>query len=145
MNVGLAVGLTLGLCFGLCFLALRICILVVVHCNFKRRKRNSGTGVVTTTPTSGPHVVAPAQETSFTTTPTAYPTQPHPTQPHPTPPYPTQPTPAPHLTQPQPVYKDAQLSSGEAPPSYDAAIAYPPYIVSVSDFNKTVIIHLLEH
>ena len=122
VNVGLAVGLPLGLFFGLCFLAL-----VVVYCNAKMKKRNIRTGAATTSPSSGPDVVTSTQNTYFTTSPTAYPTQPHPMQL-----YPTQFTPARCTTQPQPISKFAQLSSGEAPPSYDAAIAYPPYTASVS-------------
>ena len=119
--VGLAVSLSLGLIF--CF-ALPICIGVAIYCKAKRRKRNVRTLVITTAPDSGSTPVTSTQETSFTTTPTAYSTQPSPTQFTPAP-YPTQFTPASYPTQPQPVYKDAKLSSGEAPPSYEDALAYP--------------------
>ena len=110
--VGLAVGLSLGLI--LCF-ALPFCIGVAIYCKAKRRKRNVRTLVITTAPSSGPTQVTSTQETSFTTTPTAYSTQPSPTQF----------TPPTYPTQPQLVHKDAQLSSGEAPPSYEDALAYP--------------------
>ena len=119
--MGLAVGLSLGLI--LCF-ALPICIGVAIYCKAKRRKRNVRTLVITTAPNSGSTPVTSTQETSFTTTPTAYSTQPSPTKFTP-PPYSTQSTPAPYPPQSQPVYKDAQLSSGEAPPSYEDALAYP--------------------
>ena len=127
-NVGLVVGLTLGLFFGVCFLALPICIGVAIYCNAKKRVRNIRTRVVATTPSTGPSVVTSTRDTSFTNTPTTYPypRQPYPTQFTPAP-YSTQFTPDPYPTQPQPVYKDAQFSYGEAPPSYDAALSFPPY------------------
>ena len=108
--MGLAVGVSLGLI--LC-MALPICIGLAIYCKTKRRKKNVRTLVITTAPSSGPTPVTSTQETSFTTTPIAYSTQT------------TQFTPASYPTQPQPVYKDAQLSSGEAPPSYEDALAYP--------------------
>ena len=117
----LAVGLSLGLI--LCF-ALPICIGVAIYCKAKRRKRNVRTLVITTAPSNGSTPVTSTRETSFTTIPTAYPTQPSPTHFTP-PPYSTQFTPAPYPTQPQPVHKDAQLSSREASPSYEDALAYP--------------------
>ena len=105
-------------------MALPICIGVAIYCKAKRRKRNVRTLVITTAPSSGSTLVTSTRETSFTTTPTAYSTQPSPTHFTP-PPYPTQFTPTPYPTQPQPVHKDAQLSSGEAPPSYEDALSYP--------------------
>ena len=131
-NVGLVVGLTLGLLFGVFFLALPICIGVAIYCNAKRRARNTRTPVVTTTPSTGPSVVTSTRDTSFTNTPTTYPypRQPHPTQFTPDP-YSTQFTPTPYPTQPQPVYKDAQFSYGEAPPSYNAALSFPPYTAPI--------------
>ena len=126
VNLGLAVGLSMGLI--LC-MALPICIGVAIYCKAKRRKRNVRTLVIATAPSSGPTLVTSTRETSFTTTPTAYCTQPSPTQF----------TPPPYSTQPQPVYKDAQLSSGEAPPSYEDALAYP--LASVCYTSVVVIFH----
>ena len=124
VNVGLAVGLTVGLFFGVFFLALPICIGMAIYCNAKKRVRNTRTHVVTTTPSTGPSVVTSTRDTSFTNTPTTYP--------YPRQPYPTQFTPDPYPTQPQPVYKDAQFSYGEAPPSYNAALSFPPFTAPVT-------------
>ena len=99
---------------------------------------------ITSTPTNGVSSGTSTQGTSFIDTPNGahntqlietsqeQPTQTyHPTAPVPHftgAPYPTQfsaiPQ-APYSTQTQLEYKDAQFSSGEAPPSYDAAIVYP--------------------
>ena len=141
-NVGLAVGLSVGLFFALCCCGVPICIVVTIYCRAKKRVRNTRTRVVATTPSTGPSVVTSTRDTSFTNTPTTYPypRQPYPTQFTPNPysaqftpaPYSTQFTPTPYPTQPQPVYKDAQFSYGEAPPSYDAALSFPPYTPPVT-------------
>ena len=136
VNVGLAVGLTVGLFFGLgcvCCCGVPSCIGVIVYCDGKKRARNTRTSVVATTPSTGPSVVTSTRDTSFTNTATTYPypRQPHPTQFTPAP-YSAQFTPAPYPTQPQPVYKDAQFSYGEAPPSYNAALSFPLYTAPVT-------------
>ena len=133
VNVGLAVGLTLGLFFGVFFLALPICIGVAIYCRAKKRVRNTRTRIVTTTPSTGPSVVTSTRDTSFTNTPNVYPypRQPYPTQFTPAP-YSAQLTAAPYPTQPQPDYQDAQFSYEEAPPSYNAALSFPPYTAPVT-------------
>ena len=97
---GLDVGLIVGVLFLLIFIGVSICIGVIV-CYKKKRK----TRAVSTTPATGATTVTLNQTMSMTNTnlysqpPLLY-TQPQQPQ--------------------QPVYKDAQLSSQEPPPSYDA-------------------------
>ena len=117
VNVGLVVGLTLGLFFAL------PCIGVAIYFRAKKRVRNtSRTCVVATNPSTGPSVVTSTQD---------YPRQTYPTQFTPAP-YSAQLTAAPYPTQPQPDYQDAQFSYEEAPPSYNAALSFPPYTAPVT-------------
>ena len=102
-NVGLVVGLTVGLsflfitCVGVS--ALVVCALCAEN---KRRRSTVRTHAVATTPSGGTTVVT-ANQASTTSAPIAQP--------------PLQ----------QQVYKDAQFSSQEAPPSYTTATAFSTY------------------
>ena len=102
-SAGLVVGLTFGLIFFLLlFIGSPICVWVILCCyKMNRSQRPLQTRVVATTPATGATVVNPNQTTS-TANPSFF------TQPQ----YPQ-----------QPVYKDAQLSSQEPPPSYDTVTA----------------------
>ena len=95
---GLAVGLTVGLLILLFFIGIPICIGVIIRYRSRRPLR---THVVATTPATGATVVTPNQTTSMTN-PNLYAQSQHPQQ---------------------PVYKDAQLSFQEPPPSYYADTA----------------------
>ena len=114
---GLVVGLTFGVIFLLCIVGVPICIGVVIcYTTNKSSHRPLRTHVVATTPATGATVVTSNQTTS-TANPNLYAQPQYPQQPQPPvlysqPQYPQQPQ--------QPVYKDAQLSFQEAPPSYDA-------------------------
>ena len=136
-DTGLAVGLSVGLSVPiiLCFI---ICVYLHVGC-YARTKYSAGhatTSEVSSSPTTQGTSFIDTQNETYNTQPT-HTSQEQPNQTyHPTAPvlhftealYPTQfsaiPQ-APYSTQIQLEYKDAQFSSGEAPPSYDAAVAYP--------------------
>ena len=135
-DTGLAVGLSVGLS-----VPIILCICVCLHVSFYYARTRFSAGQATTsevssgTTTQGTSFIDTpngAHNTQLTETSQEQPTQTyHPTAPVPhftEAPYPTQfstvPQ-APYSTQSQLKYRDAQFSSGEAPPSYDAAIAYP--------------------
>ena len=80
------------------------CVLICYIIRRQNHRRTVRTHVVTTTPSAGAtSVVTAHQDTSFTT---------------------PAPVAAPYRTQ-QPVYKDTKFSNQDAPPSYDAATAFP--------------------
>ena len=111
-NVGLAVGLSVGF-FIFFFVGVPsfICILVYRFIHKQNGRRTVQTRIITTTPSTGTTAVVTSNlDTSFTT---------------------PAPVAAPHPTQ-QPVYKDANFSNQAAPPSYDAATAFPQVDIQCS-------------
>ena len=113
-------GLTVSLLLLLLFIGIPICIVVIIYYStIRRSQRPLRTCVVATTPATGATVVTSNQTTSaanpsFFAQP-QYPQQPQPPVLYTQPQYPQYPQ--------QPVYKDAQLSSQEPPPCYDAVTA----------------------
>ena len=103
-NVGLAVGLSVGLFIFFIGVPSFICVLVFCIIKKQNRRRTVQTRVVTTTPSAGATTVLTSNQNTSLTTPAPVAT-----------PYPTQ----------QPLYKDTQFSNQDAPPSYDAATAFP--------------------
>ena len=105
----------------------------------RRSQRTLGTRVVATTPDTGATAVTSNQTTS-TANSNIY------AQPQ----YPQQPQPPVLYTQPQypqqPVYKDAQLSSQESPPSYDAVIAAgnPTQQIPLVICSLIIMVHIVE-
>ena len=118
----LVAGLTSGVIFLVCIVGGPLCIVGVVRDVMISYKTNRSsqrplrTHVVSTTPATGATVDTSNQTTSTANT-NLYAQSQHPQQPQPSVLY----------TQPQypqqPVYKDAQLSFQQPPPSYDAATA----------------------
>ena len=109
-NLGLIVGLPVGLFLLLAFIITPFCIIVGVCYASRRRPQTVRTRVAPTTPPpAGTTVITSDQtnETSSATPPTA-------------------------RQHRKPVYKDSQLSYQLPPPSYDAAVAYPPQVRVVS-------------
>ena len=126
---GLAVGLTVGLIFLLFIVGVPICIGVIIcYTTNKSSRRALRTHVVATTPATGTTVVTSNQTTS-TANPNLY------AQPQ----YPQQPQ--------QPVYKDAQLSFQEPPPSYDAltAAANPTQQIPLVICSLITVVPILIH
>ena len=134
VNVGLAVGLSVAIVFMIILIGVPICVVVAVYSS-NRRRLVTRTRLVATTPATGTTVVTSAGNTSFSAAPTAYPAQPNPGF------YPSQPPPAPYSTYPpQASYPgQPQEKHGEAPPSYDAAIMYPPQvaILTSNGYSRT--------
>ena len=97
INVGLAVGLSVGL---LALIGVLQCFFMRVYCLYRRKKHSVRSRVVATNPSAGTTTLVTSNQTE---TSVAAPM-----------PYPQ-----------EPVYKDTQFSSQEAPPSYADVTALP--------------------
>jgi hypothetical protein len=102
VNVGLIVGASVSIVFLLIFIGIPLCVVVGVCCAASKTNRPARSRVVATTRRTGAGastlVTSNQAGTSFTA-PVQYPQQ--------------------------PVYKDAQFSCYNAPPSYSEATAFP--------------------
>ena len=93
-------GLSVGLVFLILVIGVPICIVMGVYCLSRKSNRPVQTRIVATNPVAGATTAVTSSQAGTSTA-------------------------APVQYSLQPVYKDAQFSNQDAPPSYANAIAYP--------------------